>query len=82
MPLKTTVGPSAVPPVSVNDVTVRRLIVTAVCVCVAGPAFALDILPEPRAAAGGMVWLGLAGLAIAGSPRKRGREQARGPADR
>ncbi len=58
--------------VSVHKITIRRLTLIATLLCVAAPAFATGIFAEPATATASMVWLGLIGLAIAGSPRDGG----------
>ena len=47
----------------------KRLVVIVALVFASAPAFGFGILAEPPAATASMVWLGLVGLAIAGSPR-------------
>ena len=47
-----------------------QLLLIVALVCVAAPAFAFGILTEPVAATASMVWIGLAGLAIAGRKRE------------
>ncbi len=63
---------------SVKQITVGRLMLIATLVCLAAPAFAIGIFAEPPAVTASMVWLGLAGLAVAGSPRRRRSRSRRG----
>jgi len=46
-----------------------QLLLIVALVCIAAPAFALGIFAEPVAATASMVWIGLAGLVIAGRKR-------------
>jgi hypothetical protein len=67
--------------VSVKRITIKPVLVVGALVCVAAPAFGLGILSEPQAATASMVWLGLVGLAVAGTPRRRD-ERSEPPVDR
>ena len=78
MLLKTRADPSAVDRVNVNKVTIGRLVGIAILVCISGPVFAFEFVSEPQAATASMIWLGLFGLAVAGSPRKRDAESEPG----
>ena len=64
-----------------HKITIRRLTLIATLVCVAAPAFATGIFAEPPTATTSMVWLGLIGLAIAGSPRDGGSGSGSDPND-
>ena len=52
----------------------KPLLLVGVLVSIAAPAFALGLglWSEPAASPASMVWLGLFGLALAGSRRRRG----------
>jgi hypothetical protein len=68
IPLKRAVAASVETPDFVREGDhMARLLLIGTLVCVAAPAFAFGILSEPPAPLASMVWIGLAGLAIAGS---------------
>ena len=60
----------------------KPLLVTAVLLTVAAPAFAVGFWAEQPATTASMVWLGLAGLAVAGSPRSDAEADDRGEGSR
>jgi MYXO-CTERM domain-containing protein len=65
---------SVVAGVRVREITMKPLLLIGVLVSIAAPAFAvgLGLWTESAASPASMVWLGLFGLALAGSRRRRG----------